>query len=116
MNFTEKQTSGQGLYNDLISQSWKDESFKKNLIGNPVQTIEDFIGKPIHFKRGGKQIVVEDQTNANIVYFNIPARPNFDELELTEEQLELVAGGGTPLIYCAAVGVGILIGITGEVL
>ncbi len=114
MNFTENQINSQELYGGLVSQSWKDESFKKSLISNPVQTIENFIGKPIYLKNGGKQIVVEDQGNENIVYLNIPARPSIDELELTEEQLEMIAGGGTPVIYTVCLTIGILIGITGE--
>ncbi len=116
MNFTENKSNTQDLLSRLVSQSWKDESFKKSLISNPVETIENFLEKPIYLKNGGNQIVVEDQSDKSILYLNIPARPNFDELELTEEQLELVAGGGTPVLYVAAVAVGILIGITGEVL
>jgi len=36
---------------------------------------------------------VVDQTNAKVVYFNIPAEPDISNLELGEHELEMVAGG-----------------------
>lgn len=117
MNFTENQSNNNYLYSELISQSWKDDLFKKSLISDPVQTIENFIEKPIYLTNGKQKIVVEDQGDSNVVYLNIPARPEFDELELTEVQLEMVAGGSSPLcIYGGCVLVGIAIGIAGELM
>ncbi|GAB3224881.1 class IIb bacteriocin, lactobin A/cerein 7B family [Spirosoma arcticum] len=110
MNITENQD----LYHGLISQSWQDELFKKSLLGNPVQTIENFIGRPISLESGKQRIVVEDQCDSNIIYLNIPERPNFNELELTDEQLEMVAGGSTPLcLYAGCFLVGVAIGYAG---
>lgn len=110
MNITENQD----LYYGLISQSWKDESFKKSLLSNPIPTIENFIGRPISLESGKQKIVVEDQCDSNIVYLNIPERPNFNELELTDEQLEMVAGGSTPLCIVGGVFlVGVVIGYLG---
>ncbi len=107
--------NNQDLFSALVSKSWQDESFKSNLIKSPIQTIENFIGKPVEFTHGRKQIVVEDQTNENIVYFNIPSHPNLDELELTEEQLEMLSGGVAPLVvYGICAGVGLLIGIASK--
>ena len=42
----------------------------------------------------GKTFVVKDQSNATNIYFNIPAKPNMDDVELNEDQLDIVAGGG----------------------
>lgn len=110
MNITENQD----LYYKLISQSWKDESFKKSLLSNPISTIENFIERPISLESGKQKIIVEDQSNSNIIYLNIPERPNFSELELTEEQLEMVAGGSTPLCVVGGVFlVGVVIGYCG---
>lgn len=110
MNITENQD----LYYGLISQSWKDESFKKNLLSNPISAIENFTGKPISFESGKQKIVVEDQCDSNIIYLNIPERPNFNEIELTDEQLEMVAGGSTPLCIVGGVFlVGVVIGYCG---
>jgi hypothetical protein len=41
-------------------------------------------------------LVAVDQSDPDCVYLNIPSEPNLDELQLTDEQLEAVAGGGTP--------------------
>jgi hypothetical protein len=115
MNLTENQTNNLYFYNELLSQSWKDELFKKNLVSNPVQTIESFIGKPIYLENGKKRIVVEDQGNSNIIYLNIPAQPNSEDLELTEAQLETVAGGSSPYcLYGACLLVGFAIGLYNE--
>jgi len=109
-----KITENHDLYNRLISQSWKDDTFKKKLISNPVQTIENFIGNSIYLENGKQKIVVEDQDNKNIIYLNIPERPDFNELELTDEQLEMVAGGSTPLcLYAGCFIVGVVIGYAG---
>lgn len=110
MNITENQD----LYYRLISQSWKDESFKNSLLSNPIPTIENFIGRPISLESGKQKIVVENQCDSNIIYLNIPERPNFNELELTDEQLEMVAGGSTPLCVVGGVFlVGVVIGYCG---
>ncbi|MFV0247947.1 MAG: class IIb bacteriocin, lactobin A/cerein 7B family [Tenacibaculum sp.] len=43
---------------------------------------------------------MRDQTqDTSTIYFDIPAEPNLDELELTEEQLEMVAGGISPSTF-----------------
>ena len=90
MTFTEQQQKGQELLDTIIKKSWEDEAFKQELIANPKTTFEEVIGKEID---SDKTIFVEDQTNTDFVYLNIPAKPNLDELELTDEQLEQVSGG-----------------------
>jgi len=46
----------------------------------------------------GKDIIVCDQSDNSKVYFNIPAEPDLDEVELSEDMLEKVSGGATPLL------------------
>jgi len=76
----------------LIRKSWESATFKEQLISNPAATIEEVKGKPVSSKFG--KIVVEDQTDSNIIYLNIPRKlESIDDFELTEEQLELVSGG-----------------------
>jgi len=36
---------------------------------------------------------VRDQTDESTVYINIPTKPNTEDVELNEDQLEAVAGG-----------------------
>jgi hypothetical protein len=90
MEFTKEQK----LYQDLVQKAWEDAEFKKELMTNPVEAIEKFTGVKLNLPEG-KTVVVRDQSDASAVYINIPAKPDLNELELTEEQLEAVAGGKT---------------------
>lgn len=97
-----KKENVQLLINDLIAESHKNQNFKENLIANPKTTIEEFtnfdvkITKDIH-------LCVEDQTQKDIIYLNIPRRIDLDDIELTQEELETVSGGSTG--GCVATGV-----------
>lgn len=98
MKYTQEQKNqGAELMNALVEKAWNSAAFKDQLVNNPVAAIEEFTGKSFNSPEG-KKIVVEDQTNESIIYLNIPAEPNLDELELSEEQLELVSGGATPIL------------------
>jgi hypothetical protein len=89
MEFTQEQK----VYAEIVQKAWEDATFKKELIANPVATIEMFTGKKVNLP-AGKTLVVRDQTDDSIVYINIPvaSKQSVDE-ELNEEQLEVVAGG-----------------------
>ncbi len=76
----------------IITQAWENETFKNDLIENPKEAIENFTGQTIDLPEG-KELHVVDQTNKNVIYINIPAEPNMEDIELNEEQLEAVAGG-----------------------
>jgi len=86
-------TKEQKLFQTIVQKAWEDTAFKQELIANPVNAIENLTGKRVKLP-DGKTIVVRDQTDASIVYINIPAEPNMDDMELNEEQLEIIAGGG----------------------
>jgi hypothetical protein len=86
-------TKEQKLLQTIVQKAWEDTAFKQELIANPVDAIEKLIGKKINLPKG-KTIVVRDQTAETVVYINIPAKSNMDDVELNEEQLEIVAGGG----------------------
>lgn len=107
----EQQEKGTELLKTLAQKAWENSAFKEQLIKNPTATIEQITG--ISQATINKKIVVEDQTDESIIYLNIPAKINYDELELTEEQLEMIAGGLTPVaaVACYAVGVGIGLGL-----
>ena len=95
MEFTaEKQRQGQELLQTLIQKSWDDETFKNQLVNNPKDAIESVLGKSMTIPEGKKFIVV-DQTDENTVFINIPAKPDLSNFELTQEQLEAIAGGKT---------------------
>ncbi len=88
MEFTQEQK----LYAEIVQKAWEDENFKKDLIANPIEAIENLTGKKLNLPKG-KTLVVRDQTDENTIYFNIPAKPNLENIELSEEQLDAVAGG-----------------------
>ena len=88
-------TKQQELFKTIIEKSWKDEAFRQELIANPLETIEKETGVKMNIPEG-KTFVVKDQTDESKVYFNIPAKPNFENMELNEQQLEAVAGGSFP--------------------
>lgn len=105
MKFTQQQQQDAQLaMKSIISKCWEDDSFKQKLVNAPAQTIEAFTGKAINVPQGVK-LIVNDQTDPSYVHINIPAKPNFDNLELTDEQLELVAGG--ELAFAAGMAIGI---------
>lgn len=91
MSFEQSQKNTQQNLNRLISKCWEDASFKQELIANPVATMESFFGRSF----GDKPVryVVNDQTDPSVFNINIPPKPNMDDLELTDAELEAIAGG-----------------------
>ena len=76
----------------VLAEVWENESFKKKLIESPIEAIVKLTDEKLNLKEGVKMVVV-DQSEKDTFYFNIPARPNLNDIELSEEQLEMVAGG-----------------------
>lgn len=106
-NTIKQQETGVELMKTLAHKAWESSAFKEQLIKNPVATIEQVTGKSVTMLVN-KRIVVEDQTDGSLIYFNIPAKPNFDDLVLTEEQLETISGGTS--LVCGAYVLGVAIG------
>ena len=106
MELNKKQEESQELMNVIITKCWEDASFKQQLIANPEETIKNLTGKDVNIPEGRK-LVVNDQTNDGFIHLNIPAQPNLADLELSDEQLESVAGGIIPVLIIAG---GFLIG------
>ncbi len=97
----------------LTQKSWKDSEFKKEYIANPVKVLSEEYGK--EFIAPEKQeLVVEDQTDESIIYINIPRVPQaIDDFQLTDEQLECVAGGeGGVIVFwiVTALAAGVTVG------
>ena len=91
----EQQKQSVELAKILTEKAWESSTFKNQLIENPVSTIESVIGYKMP---SDTKVVVEDQTDTSTIYFNIPKKIDINELELTDEQLEMVAGGSDVLL------------------
>lgn len=88
----------QNALQSIVKQAWKDTTFKNSLLQNPVETIEGFLGKSVTLPQG-KKIAFVDQSDPSTIFVTIPVELNMDDMELDEEQLEIVAGGGeVPII------------------
>jgi hypothetical protein len=92
MEFNEEEK----MYREVLQKAWDDNDFKQRLVNDPEAALSEFTGQEISLLEG-KKIVVNDQTDETVVYINIPRRPNLDDIELNEEQLETIAGGGSLL-------------------
>lgn len=90
MSLLEKQEKFLEFQNELFNKCWEDENYKKELMANPIEVLaRDF---EVGFIQGTKVQVI-DQTDSNTMSINIPPRPNFENVELSEADLEYVAGG-----------------------
>ncbi|MBK6948965.1 MAG: NHLP leader peptide family RiPP precursor [Haliscomenobacter sp.] len=101
-------TQEQKLNAQVIQKAWEDAQFMSDLKANPVAAMEKLTGHKIGLPEGQKLVVV-DQSDDSTVYFNIPRKINVDSMQLTEEELELVAGGITPTFI--ALGYGFMAGV-----
>ena len=78
----------------VIEKAWSDSNFKEQLINSPVEAIKSAVGVDVT-SPDGKELVVLDQTDSKCIYINIPPKPT-QNVELTDDQLEAVAGGSRP--------------------
>lgn len=83
----------QEIIEAIISKAWEDINYRNELIADPIKAIEKLTGVKVAIPEG-KTLVITDQTDKSKVYVNIPAEPEIENMELSEEQLEAVAGGG----------------------
>lgn len=112
----EQQTKGEKLYQELVAKAWEDATFKEQLISNPKEAIGSFSKKAMVLPEG-MNVVVEDQSDVDTIYFNIPRQVDVDNLELSDEQLEMVSGGELPVaVFLTYVAVGATIGATAGLL
>ncbi|WP_461133301.1 TOMM propeptide domain-containing protein [Spirosoma lituiforme] len=82
----------QNFLQSLAKKVREDATFKKNLLDNPLKTIEHFAGCRIIISQG-KKITIVDQTDPTTIFINLPSESDTEDVELNEEQLDIVAGG-----------------------
>lgn len=72
----------------LVAQSWADETLKRQLVEDPATVLEDH-GLEVP---AGVEIRVVENTD-RVHYLTLPAKPAEGSGELTDRQMETVAGG-----------------------
>ncbi len=88
------------LVTRIINESKRDVRFKERLIETPYQTIKKVFGD--YHQLRDRKIVVEDQSDSKYIYINIPPKIDIDDLELSDDELEKVAGGVFTTPVCVA--------------
>ena len=97
MSFQTKLDEKKEFFREVIIKAVKDSSYKRRLIENPIEAIREVF--PGFTVGGNKKIVATDQTDNDTYYLNVSQLSyllfggDLEELELSEEELEMVAGG-----------------------
>ena len=78
--------------NTIIERCRENPAFKHQFITSPHQIIEQVTGIDLVLPEG-IQLEVNDQDNSKVAYFNIPVNLNFNNVELSETELDMVTGG-----------------------
>jgi hypothetical protein len=98
MKITQKRLEkAEAVYKEIVTKAIQNSDFKHELLSNPKKTLESFssIKKDLM-----NNIVIDDQSDPSIIYFNIPQKIDFDNIELNDEQLEMVSGGFPIILGC----------------
>lgn len=75
----------------IVQRAWRDDDYRQALLGNPKAALEQELGSSIP---GNVQVKVLEESD-DTVYLVLPKRPESTESEeLSDEALEVVAGGG----------------------
>ncbi|MBD2243787.1 NHLP leader peptide family RiPP precursor [Nostoc sp. FACHB-888] len=93
----------------IIAQAWKNEVYKQELLSNSKAVI----AREFNVQLPAEVNVRVLEENPTTLYFVLPIRPNLSGSELSDAQLEAVAGGVTPgaLAVTIAANMGAALGI-----
>ena len=89
----------------LLVGAWNDAGFRQELVRAPRQVLERELGMQI--PEGVRVETLEDSAMRG--HLILPANPNVEGGELSDAQLETVAGGITPTVVVASVGVSLVV-------
>ena len=79
------------LLHSAVLKAWDDNSFKHDLLKDANTAIESLTGEKLELN--DKKLIVIDENDSSIIYYKLPTKDSVMEIELTDEQLEKVAGG-----------------------
>ena len=102
----EQKQETENFYQELFTEARRSATYKSQLISDPKTVISNLKG--VDVSRYNKiNFSVEDQTDTNIIYLNIPRKAQEDgSIQLSDDELDIVSGGEGPiLIACAVVTV-----------
>jgi hypothetical protein len=91
MSQQEQAQTRQDIEARIIAKAWKDEAYKQELLSNPKAVIEREFG--VEFPADVKVQILEE--NPTSLYFVLPISPVTIAQELSQEQLEAIAGGAS---------------------
>lgn len=95
----EKEISRHDLEAKIVKRCWKDEAFRREFTADPRAAFVKYLGAP---PAGLPKIVVHQEMSGSW-HIVLPAKPaNADEL--SDKELEDVAGGVTPTVVATIVG------------
>ncbi len=93
----------------IIGKALSDNEYKERLMKNPVDAIKEIY--PDYYLAENTELKIEDQSGIDCTYLNISPLEfilfggDIEELELSPEQLEAVAGGGScSFLSCNSTG------------
>ena len=74
----------------IVAKAWNDQAFKEKLLNNPKAVLEEELGSPLPETMNVRIIEETEDT----IYISLPKKPEeISSEELSEEDLEAVAGG-----------------------
>ena len=90
-------------YGQVVARAWADEDFKQRLLTNPAATLQ---AEGIAVPQGVELRAVENTDK--VMYFMLPPKPG---AELSDEQLDQLAGGTTAGSATTIMSLGTICGI-----
>jgi len=82
----------------LIEKAWRDPVFRKDIVKDPKGMLEKHTGQ----KLPGQLRIYVHEEDANTLHFSIPSPPS-NLNELSDEDLERVAGGTDLVVFTATI-------------